>query len=309
VGRFSVTTKLEPELMRTNEASVYTYTVSGTGNIKFLSPIEMEFPAGIETYTPRTNIDARVTGGGSDMTGTYSTDFTIVPMEVGNFVIPGKPFVYFDPADGKYHTAEVADMNIRVLRGNGTTAPVEATEMNTEINDILHIHASDISDQNADVHYTFSSQLYWLTYILLLLILLGTIFAYRRQIRLRSDIAGQRLAKAGRVASRRLKAARTAMDAHKPEEFYSALSAAIWGYMSDKLAIPASQLTRDNIAERLGAYGLDTAQTDNILEVLDTCEMARFTPAGSEQEMNSLFNKATAAIGAVENVKSGAKHK
>ena len=42
---------------------------------------------------------------------------------------------------------------------------------------------------------------------MLLIILLGTIFLYRRNIRLRSDVAGRRLAKAGRVAQRRLKQA------------------------------------------------------------------------------------------------------
>lgn len=303
VGQYTVSTSLEPELMRTNEASVYSYKVRGTGNIKFLSPVEMEFPAGIETYTPRTDIDARLTSGGANMTGTYTTDFTIVPTEVGNFTIEGKPFVYFDPAAGEYRTAEVADTPIRVLRGNGAAAPVQNADVNTEINDILHIHPSDIERQSADVHYTFGTRLYWMIYILLALILIGTVFLYRRRIRLNSDVAGRRLAKAGRAAARRLKAARAAMDAHQSDAFYGAISSALWGYLSDKLAIPASQLTRDNISDKLTSYGLDAAQTQNVLDVLDACEMARFTPAGSDSEMAEVYQKASGAISAVENVK------
>ncbi len=303
VGQFSVSTSLEPELMRTNEASVYSYKVRGTGNIKFLSPVEMEFPAGIETYTPRTNIDARLTAGCADMTGTFTTDFTIVPMEVGNFTIEGKPFVYFDPSAGQYRTAEVSDTPIRVLRGTGTAAPVQNSDVNTEINDILHIHPSDINRQSADVHYTFGTRLYWVIYIVLALILIGVVFLYRRQIRLNADAAGRRLAKAGRAAGKRLKAARTAMDAHQGDAFYAAISSALWGYLSDKLAIPASQLTRENISDKLSAYGLDAAQTQNILDVLDACEMARFTPAGSDSEMAEVYQKASGAISAVENVK------
>lgn len=303
VGQYSVSTSLEPELMRTNEASVYSYTVRGTGNIKYLSPAEMEFPAGIETYTPRTNIDVRLTSGGANMTGTYSTDFTIVPMEVGNFTIEGKPFVYFDPAAGEYRTAKVDDTPIRVLRGNGAAAPVQNTDVNTQINDILHIHPSDIESQSQNIHYTFGTKLYWLIYILLAIILTGTVFLYRRNIRLNSDIAGRRLAKAGRAAAKRLKTARTAMDAHRSDEFYAAVSSALWGYLSDKLAIPASQLTRENISEKLTAYGLGTDQTQNLLDVLDACEMARFTPAESDSEMAQVFQKASGAISAVENVK------
>ncbi|MDE6465008.1 MAG: protein BatD, partial [Muribaculaceae bacterium] len=101
----------------------------------------------------------------------------------------------------------------------------------------------------------------------------------------------------------RLKAAKSAMDAHRSDEFYASLASAIWGYLSDKLSIPASGLTRDNIAEKLGGYGLGEAQTQNILDVLDQCEMARFTPSGSDEQMAGLYEKASQAVSEVENVK------
>ncbi len=303
VGQFSVSVSLDPELMRTNEASIYSYKISGTGNIKYLSPASMEFPTGIETYTPRTNIDAHLIGGGSNMSGTFITDFTIVPMEVGNFTIEGKPLVYFDPAAGEYRTAAVDDMPIRVLRGNGAAGPVEHTNVAHEIDDILHIHASDISQQHSSIHYTFDNPAYWIVYLLAAAALTSTVILYRRRIRLNADARGRRLAKAGRVAAKRLKTAKTAMDAHQPDAFYSSLAAAIWGYLSDKLGITASQLTRDNIAGRLTDYGLTQERTDDILDVLDRCEMARFTPAGSDQEMADIYSKASDAVAAVENVK------
>ena len=177
------------------------------------------------------------------MSGTYRTDFTIVPTEVGNFVIEGKPLVFFNPSDGKYHTVEVPDMPIRVLRGTGAAAAPAPTEIDAHIDDILHIRPSDIVAQNAEINYAYSSPLYWLAYVLLLIILLGTIFLYRRNIRLRSDVAGRRLAKAGRVAQRRLKQARSAMDAKDSDSFYASLASAMWGYISDKLGIAPSQLT------------------------------------------------------------------
>lgn len=303
VGQFSVSTSLDPELMRTNEASVYSYTVRGTGNIKYLSPAPLDFPAGIESYTPRTNVDARLVNGGKNMSGTYTTEVTIVPTEVGNFVIEGCPLVYFDPQAGEYRTAAVEDMPIRVLRGNNASAPVEPGTVNHDIDDILHIHVSDINRQSNDIRYTFGNTLYWLAYILLALILVGTVILYRRQIRLNADVSGRRLAKAGRVAAKRLKAAKSAMDAHRSDEFYASLASAIWGYLSDKLSIPASGLTRDNIAEKLGGYGLGEAQTQNILDVLDQCEMARFTPSGSDEQMAGLYEKASQAVSEVENVK------
>ncbi|MDE6121530.1 MAG: BatD family protein, partial [Muribaculaceae bacterium] len=114
VGSFTVQTSLEPELMRTNEASVYSYTIKGKGNIKYLAEPTVQFPAGIDTYTPKTEIDASIIAGGTNMSGTFRTDFTIVPQEVGSFTIEGEPFVYFDPESKKYVTVDVPDMPIRV---------------------------------------------------------------------------------------------------------------------------------------------------------------------------------------------------
>lgn len=303
VGSFSVQTMLEPELMRTNEASTYSYIVKGTGNIKFLTPPTVDFPAGIDTYTPKTDISANIIGGGTNMSGTFRTDYTIVPQEVGNFVIKGVPFVYFDIESGAYKTAEVPDMPIKVLRGNGSAPAATQTAIDESINDILHIRRTDISRQAAEIRYTFRSPLYWALYILAILALAGILVVYRRNIRLEADVAGRRLAKAGRVASKRLKESKAYLDDHKNDLFYAALAKALWGYISDKLSIAPSQLTRDNVAEKLGSYGLDKDAIGEVLDVLDRCEMARFTPNDSDTEASDIYSKAESAIKSIEDVK------
>lgn len=303
VGQFSVSTRLEPELLRTNEAAVYQYIIKGRGNIKYLSDPTVHFPAGIDVYTPKNDISANLIGGGTNMSGTYTTDFTFVPQEVGNFTIAGEPLVYFDPDKGEYITAEVPDMPIRVLRGNSTAAPVQTSTLDRTIDDILHIRPIESEARVMEPSYTISSAIYWIGYVLVVVILVLLVVMYRRNIRLRADVTGRRLAKAGRVAAKRLRQARAAMEAHNNDKFYADLAGAIWGYLSDKLSIPASQLTRDNIGERLQAYGLGTDATASILDLLDTCEMARFTPDHSEAEVSRLYSQAEAAIKTVEDVK------
>lgn len=303
VGHFSVSTTLEPELMRTNEASVYSYIVKGTGNIKFLSAPEVEFPAGVDSYTPKTDISANIIGGGTNMSGTFRTDYTIVPQEVGNFTIPGTPFIYFDIESGDYKTIDVADTPIKVLRGNGAAPVVQQTTLDETIDDILHIRRTDSERQAAEIHYTFQSPMYWLLYVLAVVILVSVLFIYRRNIRLEADVAGRKLAKAGRVASKRLKESKFLLDAHENDKFYAALAKALWGYISDKLSIPASQLTRDNVADKLASYGLNSDATAEVLDVLDRCEMARFTPNDSESEAADIYSTAERAIKSIEDVK------
>lgn len=303
VGSFSVRTTLEPELLRTNEASTYSYIVKGTGNIKFLTPPTVEFPAGVDAYTPKTDISANLIGGGTNMSGTFRTDYTIVPQEVGNFVIKGVPFVYFDIESGTYKTVEVEDMPIKVLRGNGAAPVISQTSLDETIDDILHIRRTDSERQAAEIHYTFRSPMYWFLYVLAILILAGVLVVYRRNIRLEADVVGRKLAKAGRVAAKRLKESKTYLAAHKNDQFYAALAKALWGYIGDKLSISPSQLTRDNVAEKLSAYGLDKETIGEVLDVLDRCEMARFTPNDSETEASDIYSKAERAIKSIEDVK------
>ena len=103
------------------------------------------------------------------------------------------------------------------------------------------------------------------------------------------------------MATKRLKAARNFMDHHENDKFYESVSAALWGYMSDKLSIPASQLTRENISAKLSDYGLGQEQIDGVVSVLDHCEMARFTP-NSDADMAEIYQAATTAINNIENV-------
>lgn len=303
VGQFSVSTALEPELLRTNEAAVYSYTVKGTGNIKYLAEPDVQFPAGIDAYTPKTDIQANVTGG-SNMSGTYRTDFTIVPQEMGDFTIEGTPFIYFDPSDNKYVTVDVPSKPIKVLRGTNAAPAVEQTALSGKtIDDILYIKPMSDERQTHSRTFVIRSWGYWGAYVLLVLILIAVAVIYRRQIRLRADVTGRKLAKAGRVANKRLREARTAMNAHNNELFYASLAKALWGYLSDKLSISASQLTLDNVADKLKAYGLPEADTDHVIDVLNQCEMARFTPTHSDAEIAGLYDEAVAAIKNIEDVR------
>ena len=303
VGQFSVSTALEPELLRTNEASVYSYTVKGRGNIKYLSDPGVQFPAGIDAYTPKTDINANIIGGGTNMSGTFRTDYTIVPQEVGNFTIAGVPFVYFNPESNSYETAEVEDMPIRVLRGNSAAPVAQQTAIDNSIADILHIKPADSEKRRHEISYTFNSTGYWLAYVLVALALATVIVLYRRHIRLQADVTGRKLAKAGRVATKRLREAAAAMKAHDSDKFYNSIANALQGYIGDKLAMPASQLTSDNIAEKLADYGLSKEGIDRVLEVLDDCAMARFTPSHSDAEIADMYDKASAAIKSIEDVK------
>ena len=69
------------------------------------------------------------------------------------------------------------------------------------------------------------------------------------------------------------------------------------------MQLPLSELSRDNIAAKLRAYGADEPLIALVMEVMDTCEFARYAPSQSDEAMDRLYEETLDVIGKMENIK------
>lgn len=301
VGKFNFESKLTPESFRTGEAASLSYIITGTGNIKYINVPKPELPAEFEQYSPKSDSRARVSG--TTVTGTLTTEYTFVPQSVGDFKIPAQTFVYFNPATKQYVTLSAPAYELKVAKGSGVTTSGEQHDIQAKNTDILHIRPG-ADKTSREFRPVTSEWWYWSIYGLLALALAGAIAASRRNAALNADVAGRRLAKANKTARRRLKKAETAMRDRQPDTFYQELLSAVWGYLSDKLNIPGSQLNRQNIVAAMQQREMPAESTDQVIALLDQCEMARYTPGSADdQAMRQTYDEATATINALEKLK------
>ena len=99
------------------------------------------------------------------------------------------------------------------------------------------------------------------------------------------------------MAKKRTKAAARAMKVHNTELFYDEVLKAMWGYVSYKLNIDKAELNRDNINEILQRKSVDNGLIQEFISVLDTCEFARYAPAGNpDQEMDKVYTDGITVI-------------
>lgn len=298
VGQFTFESRLAPDKLKTGEAASLEYIVTGTGNIKYIHEPKPEIPDDFEQFTPKTDYRTRVSG--STVTGTMMVDYTIVPQSVGTFKIPEQKFVYFDPSKKAYVTLTAPGYNMEIAKGSGTTISAEQREIEARNTDILHIKTGDKHLSLAHEPVIFSWW-YWTVAALLVVLLVVAILVYGRQVRLNADVAGRRNARASKVARKRLREAEGFMKSRQPEKFYEAMLKAMWGYLGDKLSMPVSQLTRQNIFETLMERGVAEDAANRVLGVLDQCEMARYTPdSSSEASVEAVYNEATSSINELE---------
>lgn len=297
VGQFTVDSRLVGNSFRTNDPATLIYTISGTGNIKYLKEPQIDFPTEFEQYTPKSDIKTNVSG--NEVSGTMTVEYTFVPQSVGNFTIGSDKFVYFDPAKRDYVTLNTPTYPIKVAKGLSSPAPTEDQKaIENKNSDIRHIYLGD-KHPSMDHTLVVTTLMYWMLYLGLFIITIAIIVANRARARRNADVSGMRTAKASKVASRRLKTAGKYLSAGDNDKFYEEMLRALWGYLSDKLTIPLSQLNRQNIVERLSEKGYSAEATSSIVNVLDECEMARYTPDSSSR-MDSVYDEGVKAINNLE---------
>jgi len=297
VGRFNVTTDLKPATgLKTYSAATYRYIISGTGNIKYIKAPEVQFPDQFDVYDPKT--DAQVNDGAGDMSGRVVMDYTFIPQYAGEFDIPAGEFSYFDPETGRYETVTIPARHLTVAKGEGQ--PSNHYRMKNM--DIRPIKSGDLGLEKSH-DYIVDSWTYWLWFLLPLLALVGLLLYYRKQLRERADVRRMRSKRASKVAQRRLKAARGFASRGDRSGFYAEMLNALWGYMSDKLSIPVSELSKDNINAELEQYGIDEQLRQAAIDLIDKCEFAQYAPELASGDMNAVLDEAASVIDRLESVK------
>ncbi|MDE5970151.1 MAG: BatD family protein [Muribaculaceae bacterium] len=301
VGNYQISSSISSTSLRTNEAATLTLKITGSGDIKYIQEPQIEFPSEFEQYTPRTDINTRIAG--NTVSGTNSIEYTFVPQSTGDFKIPAKEFIYFDPVREKYVTLSTEPYSIKVSKGAGTAiASSDQQDIAAKVTDILHIKP-DVDNQQTDITPVAYKFYYWILYVLLIIVLVGAVVIYKERIKMSADVTGRKMARASKVARQRLKEANSYLTRHENEKVYEALLRAVWGFLSDKLSIPASQLSRQNISEKLSEINTPATLIDRIIEVIDNCEMARFTPGMNDASAEKAYNEVSEIMKEMDNIK------
>jgi hypothetical protein len=94
--------------------------------------------------------------------------------------------------------------------------------------------------------------------------------------------------KAGKKSLKALASAEGKLNQNDSTAFYSELYNGVMTYLSDRFNVPAASLNKDNIVNTLQDKGIDIETQKSLVEIIESCEMARFAPvtqSGAEQTM------------------------
>lgn len=307
VGNFSMSSTINTNSLKANEAVTVTVKISGNGNLKLVKNPEVKFPNDFDIYDPKVEIDSKTTVSG--VSGTKTVEYMAIPRYAGDFEIPAIEFSYFDTKSGSYKTVKSEPYKLHVEKGEGGDAAAPVVSNFSSNRESVKFLGKDIRYLKTNgFHFTkkgedvfFGSFMYTLCYLIPLVLFAIFFVIYRKQIKENADLARVRNKKANKIAVKRLKSAGKLMAEGKKEEFYEEVLRALWGYLSDKLNISKAELTKDNVEAELAKYGVDEVLIKDFIEILNTCEFARYAPSQAPDAMDKLYGQTVDAIGKMEN--------
>lgn len=299
VGTFTMKPSISTEQIRANEAITVKLEISGTGNLKLISNPKVEFPTNFETYDP--TIDNSYSVSTNGLTGVRTIEYLAIPRYEGSYTIPPIKLSYFDLKTNSYKTLSSPQYTVQVAKGDpakagGTYVSKQDVKVEQDIR-FLKINEPVFVSKNK---LFIGSARYWLWYVVPLLLLIVVYVFNRKKAKENANVALMRTKKANKTAIRRLKQAEKFLKQQDKEKFYDEVLRALWGYFSDKLSIPVAELSKNNIEAELSKYGISDVLIGKFMNILNTCEFARYAPAESDVVMENIYNDAVTAIGEME---------
>ena len=306
VGNFTMTASLSNDHVKANEAVTVKVKISGNGNLKVLKNPEVIFPNDFDVYDPKVDVDTKTTTSG--VTGSKNIEYMAIPRYAGDFEIPAVSFSYFDTKSQSYKNLTSDSFKLHVDKGDNSSATASSVTNYSNRESVKYLGQAIRFLKTRGIHFItrrddvfFGSFLYYLAYIVPAILFVIFFIMYRNQIKENSDLAKVRIRKANKMAIKRLKNAGKLMQEKKKEAFYEEILKALWGYLSDKLSIPQADLTKDNVEAELAKYGVDELLTKEFMDILNTCEFARYAPSQAPDAMDKLYELTADAIEKMEN--------
>jgi len=303
VGNYTISSSIDNTTAKAGDAITMKITLNGNGNLKLIDKLSVNFPSDFEVYDPK--ITDNISLAAEGMKGSRTFEYLIIPRNPGQFTIQAVNFSFFDINKKQYVTLSTEPYQLNIDKGSGNQSNVTVNTINKEDikyvgSDIRYIKKSNLLLLKNNAVF-FGTYLYLGLLLLPVLIFILFVIIWRKKIRDNSNLALMRQKKATKAAQKRLKKARLYLNENNTAIFYEEIFKVLWGYLSDKLNIPLSELSKETASDAMLKKGVSDTTASRFIEIINNCEFSRFAPgvANSEQ-MDTVFSDAASIITIIE---------
>lgn len=281
VGVFEFNVVVDKLESKTGEAIQIDFVVKGTGNLKLFELPKPNLPADFEIFEPthKEDIEENIRG----MSGSISDSYTVIPQNKGKFLVKPQQFSYFDIQSKSYKTISSDEINLTIAQGdkhisqlqkNKTASPKTILPIFTEAN-FVTLNSS-----------TFFNSVWF--YLLLGLPILTALFllVYKRKINEKEEKEHTKVLNNKKPITP-LSWQNLEQKSTDKEVFYAEIEQELKAFITTYFHIDPT-LSNETLREQLSEKGVELSLLVQIDKLLQTCEIAKYTPVSDLNKTQDL---------------------
>lgn len=291
IGNFKIVAALEKNNITTDDAGSLKIIISGAGNIQLINAPNISWPQGIEGFESKAseNLDKFNVPIRGDKVFTYP--FTVA--QAGEYTIPAIEFSYFDISTQSYKTISTQPIPVHADKGTGNSQKtITSTVQNNTENKSWY-----------DLIYT--NRIYFIGAAMLLGLLMVLFIKKKKEKKetvpesiVPPNVPESKVKKPAEfiIPENPLAAAENKLAEGDTNRFYKVMDVSFHKYLSEKLKVPAEELTKKKINERMDKYNVGVGTTLLVNSLLEDIEVNLYAPVSSETQMQEVFEKASEVV-------------
>jgi len=299
VGNYTMTVTAGPTNLMAGDPITLRVRIAGRGALDGLVLPEQPEWRNFKVFAPTAKPLESTDPFGLD--GARTFEQIVVPQSPDIKEMPQFSFSFFDPDAGTYRTLTQPAMPLMVRPGGAVAAPTyvgagrPAQDAPPPAQDIVHIKPRLGAIAQA------GPPLAWRPWFILLqtVPVLAWVWAlaWRKQAdRFATNPRLRRRRQLKQIIDRGLAEMRRLAAANQSDPFFATLFRLLQEQLGERLDLPASAITEAVIDEHLRPRGVPESVLGRVHELFQTCNLARYAPVKSSQELAALIPKFEASL-------------
>jgi|GEM_PF-667623 len=286
IGDFKINAALEKDKLSTDDAGKLIVTIEGTGNIQMINAPIITSSGGLQFFEPsaKENVDKMAV----PFKGVKSFSYPFTATAVGAHTIPPVQFSFFDNTRNEYRTISTSPITLQVDKATA----------DSKRKDIKGINSIP----------TLLERFKWViisgfALLVVLAIWLNKTMQTKESKDQLTDINSQveePVTDEMVLKKHPLSAVEEVLSGNDPQLFYSTLNCSLRNYLSDKLNVPAEQLSRKRINEMLDRNNVGIGTSLILCSLLENIEKSLYAPVIATSQIEDDFEKANEVISLLE---------
>jgi hypothetical protein len=305
VGSYTLTVTAGPTNVATGDPITVRVQIAGRGALDALTLPEQTAWRDFKTYAPTAKVETQDPLG---IQGAKTFEQFVAPQNTDIKELPAFSFSFFDPDQKAYRTLTQPPVKLVVRPGGSTSVPVlagknGAPESPPPAQDIVPIKQR--LGAVAQIAPPLAQQPWFLAMQGVPVLAWFAAFVWRRQTdRLANNPRLRRRRQVAQIIRDGLDDLRRLANENNSEEFFATLFRLLQEQLGERLDCPASAITEAVIEERLRPRGAPGDTLNALHELFQICNLARYAPVKSSQELAAHIPKLEAVLRELQNLEA-----